>query len=121
MVRILGLFGCAISVLVCASSPTVAVAPTADGDFVYHYFKERRPLVLDAARIAVLLDTAQVQKSEPPSIESEELVRGPLDPLAVKSWYFAQMKPEKASVAGVQSAVSRLVQEQKATFTSPVF
>ena len=117
MARTIGLTLCAIGAFVCAGKVVPAAAPLNDSDVAYYYFKERRPLELDPSRVAVALDIMV----DPMSLESAELVADSLDPMAVKGWFLARVKPENASLAGVKTAVTRLANDAKASFTSPVF
>src|SRR5262245_61034001 len=88
-----------------------------DSDFCYHYFKERRPLTLDASRVAVFVDGA----GQIPTPDGEEFLLQTPDAMAIKGWHLAALQPDHQTSASVQVTVARLAQQGKADFTSPVF
>jgi subtilisin family serine protease len=121
MTRSLISLSCLVGIFLAGVSSTFGAEPASDSAIHYYYFKEKRPLTLDASRIAVLVDAAGGNQGVLPTVVAEELADRPVDPLALKGWYFAAMRPENASAAGVQAVVSRLAQPGKTSFASPVF
>jgi subtilisin family serine protease len=121
MARTLISLGCLVGIFLATVGSTFGAEPGSDSDFHYSYFKERRSLTLDVSRVAVLIDAAGGNRGVLPAVEAEELADRPVDPLALKGWYFAAMRPEKASATGIQAVVSRLAQPGKSSFASPVF
>jgi subtilisin family serine protease len=90
--------------------------------YQYHFFKEARPLTLDATRVALLSDTARAN-GEPrwrggdlPGVD-EVSARA----RAIRGWDLAPVEEPLRTTAGVEQVVDQIARSGNVTFVSPVF
>jgi len=97
----------------------VSSAP-AQPDYHYYYFKQRRSVQLDLARIAV--ESAE-NPFDPESIRSTVEENGAtlieVRPLGIGSWYFIQIEPTQPAI--VEAVIEALTHVPAVAFASPVF
>lgn len=109
-----------VSKFICIFTLCVSSGLALGQSYEYHFFKERRPLVLDVTQVAVF------DVGAPSEEIIKERKRAGLDTasaraLRVSGWSLVKITSENQTAAGVEAVVGRLAVEKLAEFVSPVF
>src|SRR5262245_65959212 len=97
---------CLCSVLM---SMRALAAPPADNAYSYSYFKEARPMKLDASRIAILAAPAAGSATVPlPDLKRYGLDASSATPMAVRGWSLVTITASVQSDPAIERAVQRI-------------
>jgi subtilisin family serine protease len=122
--------------VVIAISAVALGASSAQGQWHYYYFKEKRPLKLDVDRVALLRPAARLQLAAPsraagfsprePSSAPESAAQFGLDendvkPWPIKGWSLVGTTARMRTPVAVQEIVGQISNQKAADFVSPVF
>src|SRR5262245_25510370 len=110
---------CLCSVLM---SMRVLAAPPADNAYSYSYFKEARPMKLDASRVAILAAPAAGSATAPlPDLKRYGLDASSATPMAVRGWSFIKTAASVQTDPAIEHAVQQIADAEQVGFVSPVF
>jgi subtilisin family serine protease len=99
-------------------------APAALGEgsrYHIHFFKEQRPLELDATRVALFRSVSDGVAGVSPSLAPAGLDDSTLTPTAVAAWSLGRLGAATPTPADAERAVADIARLQLADFVSPVF
>jgi len=89
--------------------------------FSYHYFKEQRPLKLDASRVAVLQARQATTDAFNQALVKYGLAPGETHRVPVPRWSLATTPPTNRTESATRDLVSRLASDNSLDFVAPVF
>jgi subtilisin family serine protease len=111
--------------LLCATSATLApwISSAASGQdsLYYHYFKERRPLKLEAERVAILQARTAAAEGPGQALSRFGLAPEATQALPIAGWSLAGTPAASHADAATRDLVSRMSGDSAFAFVAPVF